>query len=94
MIFLVELISPIARNVRKEISKSPVPYFWNLGLRNYSLVLFGHLEGPMEKGFIFENLVFLVLKQELRFKTAGLHYWRTKAKAEVDFVQEAGKRLN
>lgn len=92
-IFLVELIAPYARNVRKEISKSPVPYFWDLGLRNYSLGLFGHLESPFEKGFVFENLVFLLLRQKLRFKAAKLNYWRTKDKAEVDFVIEAGKRL-
>jgi hypothetical protein len=92
-IFLVELIAPYARNVRKEISKSPVPYFWDLGLRNYSLGLFGHLESPAEKGFVFENLVYLILRQKLRFKAAKLNYWRTKDKAEVDFVIEAGKKL-
>jgi predicted AAA+ superfamily ATPase len=92
-IFLVELIAPYARNIRKEISKSPVPYFWDLGLRNYSLGLFGHLESPAEKGFVFENLVFLILRQKLRFKAAKLNYWRTKDKAEVDFVIEAGKTL-
>jgi predicted AAA+ superfamily ATPase len=92
-IFLVELIAPYARNVRKEISKSPVPYFWDLGLRNYSLGLFGHLESPSEKGFVFENLVFLLLRQKQRFKAAKLNYWRTKDKAEVDFVIEAGKKL-
>jgi hypothetical protein len=92
-IFLVELITPYARNVRKEISKSPVPYFWDLGLRNYSLGLFGHLESPFEKGFVFENFVFLLLRQKLRFRAAKLHYWRTKDKAEVDFVIEAGKKL-
>jgi predicted AAA+ superfamily ATPase len=92
-IFLVELIAPYARNLRKEISKSPVPYFWDLGLRNYSLGLFGHLESSVEKGFVFENLVFLLLRQKLRFKAAGLHYWRTKDKAEVDFVIETGKEL-
>ncbi len=92
-IFLVELIPPYAHNIRKEISKSPVPYFWDLGLRNYSLGLFGHLESPLEKGFVFENLVFLVLRQKLRFKAAKLNYWRTKDKAEVDFVIEAGQSL-
>jgi predicted AAA+ superfamily ATPase len=92
-IFLIELIAPYARNVRKEISKSPVPYFWDLGLRNYSLGLFGYLESPLEKGFIFENLIFLLLRQKLRFKAAKLNYWRTKDKAEVDFVIEDGKRL-
>jgi hypothetical protein len=39
-IFLVDLIAPYVRNVRKEISKSLVPYFWDLGLRNYLLGLF------------------------------------------------------
>jgi uncharacterized protein len=47
----------------------------------------------MEKGFVFKNLVFLLLRQNLRFKAAKLNYWRTKDKAEVDFVIEAGKRL-
>jgi predicted AAA+ superfamily ATPase len=92
-IYLLELITPYARNVRKEISKSPVPYFWDLGLRNFSLGLFGHLESPLEKGFVFENFVFLLLREKLRFKAANLHYWRTKDKAEVDFVIEAGKSL-
>jgi predicted AAA+ superfamily ATPase len=92
-IFLIELMAPYARNVRKEISKSPVPYFWDLGLRNYSLGLFGHLESPIEKGFVFENLVFLILRQKLKFTSAKLNYWRTKDKAEVDFVIEAGQRL-
>ncbi len=92
-IYLVELVAPFARNVRKEISKSLVPYFWDLGLRNYSLGLFGHLESPFEKGFVFENLVYLVLRQKLRFKAAKLNYWRTKDKAEVDFVIDAGQRL-
>jgi predicted AAA+ superfamily ATPase len=92
-IFLVELITPYSRNVRKEISKSPVPYFWDIGLRNYSLGLFGHLESPFEKGYVFENLVFLMLKQQLRFKANKLNYWRTKDKAEVDFVIENGKTI-
>lgn len=92
-IFLIELIAPYARNVRKEISKSPMPYFWDLGLRNFSLGLLGHLASPLEKGFVFENLVFLLLRQKLRLEAATLHYWRTKDKAEVDFVIQAGKRL-
>ena len=91
--FLVELVRPYARNVRKEISKSPVPYFWDLGLRNYSLGLLGHMASPSEAGLVFENLVFLMLKQKLRFKAAKLNFWRTKDKAEVDFVIEAGKDL-
>ena len=92
-IFLVEVIAPYAHNIRKEITKSPTPYFWDLGLRNYSLGLFGHLEGPGERGFTFENLIFLMLKEKIRLKPAKLNFWRTKDKAELDFVIEAGKNL-
>ncbi len=92
-IFLLDLVFPYARNVRKEITKSPVPYFWDLGLRNYALGIFGHLGNPSELGFIFENLVFLMLKEQIRFKATKLNFWRTKNKAEVDFILESGKNV-
>ncbi|MFH1674403.1 MAG: ATP-binding protein [Pseudomonadota bacterium] len=92
-IFLLDLLSPYARNIRKEITRSPVPYFWDLGLRNYALGLFGHLSSPSECGFIFENLVFLMLKKQIKLSSAKLHFWRTKDKAEVDFIIERGNRV-
>jgi hypothetical protein len=85
-IFLVEVMAPYARNVKKEISKSPVPYFWDLGLRNHALGLFGQIQSPSECGFVFENLIFLLLKEKLEYKAAKLNFWRTTDKAEVDFV--------
>jgi len=91
--FILDIIPPYARNVRKEITKSPVPYFWDLGLRNYALGIFGHLGSPSERGFIFENLVFLLLKEQIRFSATKLNFWRTKDKAEVDFVLERGGNI-
>ncbi len=92
-IFLLDLISPYARNVRKEITKSPVPYFWDLGLRNYALGIFGHIGSPSECGFIFENLIFLLLKEQVKLRATKLNFWRTKDKAEVDFVLESGRNV-
>ncbi len=92
-IFLVETMAPYARNVKKEISKSPVPYFWDLGLRNHALGLFGHIQSPSESGFVFENLVFLTLKEKLGLKAAKLNFWRTTDKAEVDFVVASGRTV-
>jgi len=92
-IFLVEIVAPYAGNIKKEISKSPVPYFWDLGLRNHAMGLFGHIRSPSEIGFVFENLVFLILKEKRRLKATKLNFWRTKDKAEVDFVFESGKTL-
>lgn len=70
----------------KEISKAPVPYFCDLGLRNHALGLFGQIQTPSECGFVFENLIFLLLKEKLKYKAAKLNFWRTTDKAEVDFV--------
>jgi len=92
-IFLLDLVSPYARNIRKEITKSPVPYFWDLGIRNYSLGMFGHVSSPSEFGFLFENFVFLSLRTRTTFASKKLHFWRTKDKAEVDFVLESGKKI-
>ena len=92
-IFLLDLISPYARNVRKEITKSPVPYFWDLGLRNYALGIFGHLGSPSECGFIFENLVFLLLKEQVKLGTTKVNFWRTKDKAKVNFILESGRKV-
>jgi len=91
--FLLDIISPYARNVRKEITKSPIPYFWDLGLRNYALGIFGHLGSPSECGFIFENLVFLLLREKIRLEATKLNFWRTKDKAEVDFILERGRNV-
>jgi predicted AAA+ superfamily ATPase len=91
--FLLDLILPYARNVRKEITKSPIPYFWDLGLRNYALGIFGHLGSPSECGFIFENLIYLLLKEQVKLRATKLNFWRTKDKAEVDFILERGRNV-
>ncbi|HDG97011.1 MAG TPA: ATP-binding protein [Desulfobacterales bacterium] len=91
--FITRRVTPYFRNVRKEISKSPVYYFIDIGLRNYSLNLFGNLYSPSELGFVFQNFVFNILEESLRYTPAQIHFWRTKDKAEVDFIIEAGKSV-
>ncbi|MBI5199398.1 MAG: DUF4143 domain-containing protein [Nitrospirae bacterium] len=39
--FIIKRLTPYYRNIRKEISKSPVLYFNDLGLRNFSIGQFG-----------------------------------------------------
>jgi predicted AAA+ superfamily ATPase len=91
--FIVERVSPYFRNVRKELTKAPVVYFHDLGLRNYALGIFGAPLRPDEVGWLFQNVVFQLLRQDTRFSPMHLHFWRTTDKAEVDFVLEAGERL-
>jgi predicted AAA+ superfamily ATPase len=92
-IFLLNLVTPYSRNVRKEIAQSPVAYFGDLGLRNYALGIFGTVASPAECGFLFQNLVFLILSSIHHPGLTTLHFWRTKDKAEVDFIVEKGEAL-
>ena len=88
--FILKRVRPFFRNVRKEISRSPIFYFSDLGLRNYAIDSFGKIQEPNEAGFPFQNFVFNGLEKRLEFSSATLHFWRTKGGAEVDFVINTG----
>ncbi len=91
--FIVTRLTPFFRNRTKEISKSPVFYFYDLGLRNYGAGVFGMISLPEQASFNFENLVFNILREKIRHTGATLHFWRTKDKAEVDFIVRAGEKV-
>lgn len=83
--FVLKAIRPYSGNRMKEIVKSPVYYFTDIGLRNYMLGNFQFNIGYRD-GFGFQNFVFRILNKSLRYSSATLHYWRTTDGAEVDFV--------
>jgi len=91
--YIVHKITPYFKNVRKEITKSPVLYFYDLGLRNYVNGSFGNLSNPADIGFLFQNFVANELKLKFEQTATGLHFWRTTDKAEVDFVVVIGDKL-
>ena len=91
--FIVKKVTPYFRNVRSEITNSPVYYFIDLGLKNYSINQFGTASQLIPPpGMLFENFVFNDLHERLRLKlsAATIHFWRTQDKAEVDFVINTG----
>lgn len=90
--FILNKVTPYFRNVRKEIRKSPVFYFYDLGLRNYASGGFGNLNLP-DIGFVFQNFVFNILREKLRLSSARIHFWQTSDGAEVDFVIDFVKQL-
>ncbi len=90
---LINKVTPFFRNVRKEISKSPIYYFDDLGMRNYALGIFGSTIPLSEVGFLFQNLIFNFLKEQARDKPYKIHYWRTTDKAEVDFIYDKVREI-
>lgn len=89
--FVIKTITPYFTNPRKEITKSPTVYFYDLGLRNFSLGLFGNINISEESSFVFQNLVCNILEEKLRWSSRNIHFWRTLDKAEVDFVIDKGR---
>jgi hypothetical protein len=89
--FIIHKVSPYFKNIRKEITKAPKFYFYDLGLRNFALGFFGNIGSLQEKGIIFENFVFYILREALRDTSGRIYFWRTKDGAEVDFVVDFGK---
>lgn len=64
-----------------------------MGLRNFALGIFGNLNVASELGFLFQNFILNILKEKLRFSAGEVHFWRTKDKAEADFIVELGKEI-
>lgn len=91
--FILEQTNPFYTNKKKEITKSPVAYFSDPGLRNHSVQRFGNLNTPSEFGQLFEGFIHNFLKQETQFTGLNVRYWRTKSQAEVDFVLSAGNTV-
>jgi len=83
--FIIDRVRPYFRNIRKEIIKSPKVYFNDIGFRNFAINNFNKLDIREDKGFVFENFVYLILKEKLG-DSHKINFWRTKAGAEVDFI--------
>jgi len=78
-------VKPFFRNKQKELSKNPKFYFFDLGFRNSLIDSMGSLRARPDSGSIVENAGFIRLK-EIYTQVNRIHFWRTKAGAEIDFI--------
>ena len=91
--FVLRRLTPFFRNHRTELSKMPKLYFSDSGLRNLGLGMPGPFPTRPDRGPIAEGLVADFLSSGLP-PGGGLHFWRTKSKAEVDFVASTSGALS
>lgn len=89
---IVKKTPPFAGGKRREIIGSPKIFFIDNGIRNQLLNNFStELDLRTDKGQLLENWVFTEIYKSLPFQSS-LKFWRSKSKAEVDFIIEhAGK---
>jgi len=84
--YFIRMVEPFYNNPAKEITKSPVVYYTDHGMRNFAINTFGNIQSPHDYGFAFQNLVANTLHSGLYGTPFSIHYWRTTDKAEVDFI--------
>ena len=81
--FIIKRISPFSQNLRKELTKMPKYYFFDLGLRNIILNDFKQISERLDSGAFLENIFCRIL---LDLNVANIQFWRTQNKNEVDFI--------
>jgi len=84
--YIIKLVKPYFTNPKKELTKSPTIYFNDLGMLNFSNNSF---TGAPDRGMVFQNFVYQVLENRYTMGLQKINYWRTKDKAEVDFIIHA-----
>jgi predicted AAA+ superfamily ATPase len=80
--YIASFLRPYFQNKRTELVKNPKAFFLDTGLRNAVIKDFKPVDDRQDKGALYENCVF----SEFLKKDRQVKYWRTKSKAEVDFV--------
>ena len=89
--FMIRLAKPFFTNRKKELTKSPVVYFNDVGMLNFAR---GRYDAGSNQGFVFQNFVFNILYEKYASVFTPVNHWRTKDKAEVDFViHKEGKTI-
>ncbi len=83
--FYIALIKPFYNNIRKELTKMPKVFFYDLWIRNALINNFENIDYRFDKWWYLENIVF----REFLFKynsIDNIKFWRTQNKNEVDFI--------
>ncbi len=80
--YVLRLLHPFHKNLSTEMKKNPKIYFLDSGLRNYIVKNFNPSTFREDRGKLAEGFVL----KEFLGKEVEIKYWRTLAKAEVDFI--------
>lgn len=90
--YVISLIRPFFKRLRRELVKQPKIYFQDSGLRNFALGAFSNFEKRVDKGVLLETYLARCLQERLEFGER-LNFWRTLSGAEVDFVLQKGPEI-
>ncbi|MBU4369803.1 ATP-binding protein [Patescibacteria group bacterium] len=94
-VFVIFKLRGFSRNLRKEVSKNPKYYFYDIGVRNTLINNFNPISLRDDIGALWENYIIAerLKKQEYLSIQTNNYFWRTYDKKEIDFIEEKGGKL-
>jgi predicted AAA+ superfamily ATPase len=93
--FVIYKLPGFSRNLRKEITKNPRYYFYDIGIRNALINNFNPLKLRDDIGMLWENYIISerFKKQEYKQISSNNYFWRTYAQKEIDLIEERSGKL-
>ncbi len=93
--FVIFRLSPLSRNLRKEVSKKKKIYFYDIGIRNSIIQQYQPTKLRPDRGALWENFLITERMKHLQshLKAPNRYFWRTHDQQEIDYLEEAGGQL-
>jgi predicted AAA+ superfamily ATPase len=94
-VFVIFRTGGLARNLRKEVTKTARYYFYDNGVRNSLIQNFNRLNLRNDIGQLWENYLMVERRKANQYagRGANAYFWRTYDQKELDYVEEREGRL-
>ncbi len=94
-VFVIFRVGGLARNLRKEVTKTARYYFYDNGVRNSLIQNFNRLSLRNDIGQLWENYLMVERRKANHYagRSANMYFWRTYDHKELDYVEEREGRL-
>ncbi len=94
--FVLMPLRGLSRNLRKEVSKMPKYYFYDVGVRNALINQFNPLSVRQDIGDLWENYLIIERIKKLSYNRIhkNTYFWRTYDQQEIDWIEEEDGILN
>ena len=94
-VFVIFRVGGLARNLRKEVTKTARYYFYDNGVRNSLIQNFNRLSLRNDLGQLWENYLMVERRKANQYASRGAntYFWRTYDQKELDYVEEREGRL-
>jgi hypothetical protein len=93
--YIIFRLGGFSRNLRSEVTKNAMYYFYDVGVRNAVINNFNPLEIRDDVGKLWENFI-LVERLKMRAYNkiyANQYFWRTWKQSEIDLIEERDGKL-